>query len=61
MGELVKWAKGSGVGYSSVQELCENEAAVSAVQVTGVVVLEDVRRPQSVLAEVESLLISRTM
>ena len=31
MGELVKWAKGSGVGYSSVQELCENEAAVSAV------------------------------
>jgi len=31
VGELVKWAKGSGVGYSSVQELCENEAAVSAV------------------------------
>ena len=29
--ELVKWAKGSGVGYSSVQELCENEAAVAAV------------------------------
>jgi long-chain acyl-CoA synthetase len=31
VGELVKWAKGSGVGFSSVQELCDNEAAVAAV------------------------------
>ena len=31
VGELIKWAKGAGIEYSSVEDLCQNPAAISHV------------------------------